>query len=286
MRTPLPYVLAALAVLLVAAAPASAAKKKLIYVSVGDSLAWSYTKSAEGQPAQTDKGYVELLAAKARTDRRYGKNLAVKKFGCPGESTVTYRNGGRCDFGSAKSQAAAANAFIKKNRKRIAFITVSIGANNFTPCLPGGQLDVACIQKGNADLDRDLPAIYRSLRKAAGSQAKIVTHTQYNPYLALYLRGGDYQQLAVLTNDQAKFINAKIASAAKHRRARLRVADVFKAFKAGSLTKQVNGVPEAVGAVCSLTLMCRPAPVGPDIHPSDAGYSTMATTFAKALQIK
>jgi lysophospholipase L1-like esterase len=282
--------LAALAALLVAAAPAAAAKKNPIYVSLGDSLAWGYTKKADGSVAQSDRDYSNLLAAKARTKKSFGKKLELLKLGCPGEDTATYLNGGKCSFTGSKSQAAAANKFIKANRSRIAFVTLSIGANNFTPCTKGVSVDIACVQKGNVGLDRDLPKIYRGLRKAAGSKIKIVTANQYDPYLALYLQGSDYRELALLTVDLAKQINGKIAAAAKATKARLLVADVFKAFQTNRLTTMttVNGqqIPTAVGAICTLTLMCQPPPVGPDIHPTDAGYATLATTFQKTLKIK
>jgi lysophospholipase L1-like esterase len=282
--------LAVLAALLVAAAPAAAAKKKLIYVSLGDSLAWGYTKAADGSVVQSDRDYSSLLAAKARTNKRYGKTLALQRLGCPGEDTATYLNGGVCSYTSSKSQAGAANKFIKANRSRIAFITLSIGANNFTPCAKGTGVDIACVQKGNAALDRDLPKIYSGLRKAAGTKAKIVVSNQYDPYLALYLSGSDYHQLALLTVDLAKQINGKIAADAKAKKAKFLVTDMFKAFQTNKLTTTttVNGqqIPTAVAAICQLTLMCQPPPVGPDIHPTDAGYATMATAFQKTLKIK
>jgi lysophospholipase L1-like esterase len=289
-RSPALIALAALAALLVAAAPAAAAKKDPVYVSLGDSLAWGYTKAADGSVIQSNRDYSQLLAAKARSKKSFGKRLGLIKLGCPGEDTATYLNGGKCSFTGSKSQAAAATKFIKANRSRIAFITLSIGANNFTPCAKGVSVDIACIQKGNAALDRDLPKIYSALRKAAGKKAKIVVSNQYDPYLALYLQGGDYQQLALLTVDLAKQINGKIAAAAKAKKAKFLVADIFKAFQTDKLktTTTVNGqqIPTAVGAICTLTLMCQKPPIGPDIHPTDAGYATMATTFQKKLKIK
>jgi lysophospholipase L1-like esterase len=285
MRTRLPLALVALAVLAASAGPASAATKKPIYVSLGDSLAWSYSKAADGKVIKSDKGYTELLAAKARKSKRYGKNLSVKKFGCPGEDTTTYQAGGKCTF--KKSQQADSIAYIKKNRKRIGFITLSIGNNNFTPCSKGGAVDIACVQKGNANLDRDLPKIYKALRAAAGSSVPIVTFNVYDPYLALYLQGADYRELALLTVDLARQISQSIEKFAAVRK--VKVADAFSAFKTDQTktTVTVNGqpVPVAVGAICSLTLMCRPAPVGPDIHPTDAGYAALATAAGKQLKI-
>lgn len=291
MRTRLPLALLACAVAAISAAPASAATKKPIYVSLGDSLAWSYGKAADGRPTQSAKGYTELLAARARKTKRYGRRLTVKKFACPGESTASYLGvapRGPIDCGFKKSQHADSIAFIKKNRKRIGFITVSIGANNFTPCSQGLSIDIPCIQRGNEALDAHLPRIFRDLRRAAGRRTPILAFNVYNPYLALYLQGPAYAQLALLTVDQARLISTKIEGAAA--RQKLKVGDVFSAFKVGETSKMttLNGraVPVAVAQNCVLTLMCRPAPVGPDIHPSDAGYRAMAAAAARALKVK
>ncbi len=275
------------------ASPASAAPKKPIYVSLGDSLAWSYTKNADGTVAQSKKGYTELVAAKARKSKKYPRALSVKKFACPGESTTTYlsgavagRIGGR-DCGFDKSQHADSIAYIKKNRKRLGFITLSIGANNFTPCAAGGGVDIPCVQRGNEALDRDLPKIYRELRKAAGKKVPIVAINFYDPYLALYLQGGQYRELALLTVDLSRQIAQKIETFGA--RQKFRIADTFNAFKTSQTTQTttVNGqaIPVAVAQICAYTFMCRPAPVGPDIHPNDAGYASIATTIAKRLKV-
>ena len=44
-------------------------------------------------------------------------------------------------------------------------------------------------------------------------------------------------------------------------------------------------LPFAVAEVCRLTLMCAPAPQGPDIHPNDAGYRELYDAFRKALRL-
>jgi lysophospholipase L1-like esterase len=287
MTTRLPLALLALVLVAAMAGPASAATKKPIYVSLGDSLAWSYSVAPDGSIVQSAKGYTELLAAKARQSKKYGKNLTVKKFACPSvEDTTTYQTGGRCSF-FKKSQQSDSIAYIKKNRKRIGFITLSLGNNNFTPCSKGGAVDIACVQKGNTNLDKDLPKIYKALRKAAGKSVPIVTFNVYDPYLALYLQGADYRDLALLTVDLARQISASIETRAKVQK--IKVADAFGAFKTAEVTSTVtvNGqpIPVAVGAICSLTFMCRPAPVGPNIHPTDAGYAALATAAGKQLKI-
>lgn len=291
----LPLALLTCAILALSAGSASAASKKSIYVSLGDSLAWSYTKTSTGTVAQSEKGYSELLAAKARRNKKYAKRMTLKKFGCPGESTASYLGTSPRTIGTAvpcpfaKSQHADSIAYIKKNRKKIGFITLSIGANNFTPCTTaGGAVDIPCVQRGNEQLDKDLPRIYRELRKAAGRNIPIATHNIYDPYLALYLRGSDYRELALLTVDLIRQIAGKIATFAKPQK--IRVADTVAAFKTTQTTQTttVNGqpVPVAVAQICAYTFMCQPPPIGPDIHPTDAGYSAFMTAFAKALKIK
>jgi lysophospholipase L1-like esterase len=293
MRTRLSLVLLTCAVVALSAGPASAATKKPIYVSLGDSLAWSYSKTPTGQVTKSAKGYTELLAAKARKTKKYGSKTVLKRFGCPGESTGSYLGktprilGTAIACGFAKNQHADSLAYIKKNRKRLGFITLSVGANNFVPCSAGGGVDIACVQKANGELDTDLPKIYRELRKAAGSKVPIVVFTQYDPYLALYLQGGQYAELALLTVDLVRQISQKITAAGAKQK--FKVADVFTAFKVDQTktTTTVNGqtIPVAVAQNCAYTFMCQPAPVGPDIHPTDAGYSAIATAAGKVLKI-
>lgn len=293
MRTRLPAALLALGFLALAAGPASAATKKPIYVSLGDSLAFSYTKNADGSPGKSDKGYTELLAAKARTSKRYGRKLTVKKFGCPGENTASYLGitprpfGGAFDCRFKKSQHADSIRFIKKHRKRIGFVSLAIGANNFTPCSKGTAVEITCVQKGNLALDRHLPKIYRELRKATGKKVPIVVINLYDPYLALYLQGAEYRELALLTVDLARQVANTIENLAAKQK--IRTADTFRAFKTAQTGTQtpVNGVqvPVAVAQLCAYTFMCQPPPVGPDIHPNDAGYAAIATTIAKVLKV-
>jgi lysophospholipase L1-like esterase len=292
MRIRLSLALLTCAVVALSAGPASAATKKPIYVSLGDSLAWSYSKAADGTVLRSDTGYTELLAAKARQSKRYGRRLTVKKFGCPGESTASYLGapktvGTSFDCGFKKSQHADSLAYIKKNRKRIGFVTIAIGANNFTPCSKGASVDVPCVIRGNEALDRDLPKIFRELRKAAGAKVPIVVFNVYDPYLALFLQGAEYKELALLTVDLTRSVSQKIEAAAAKQK--FKVADIFTAFKVNQVqqTTTVNGatLPVAVAQLCAYTFMCRPAPVGPDIHPNDAGYSAMATTAGKVLKV-
>lgn len=46
----------------------------------------------------------------------------------------------------------------------------------------------------------------------------------------------------------------------------------------------VGRVPENVANACSLTWMCQPAPLGPNIHPNDAGYTAIALAIGGVLK--
>ncbi len=193
--------------------------------------------------------------------------------------------GGNCGF--ARSQHADSLGYIKRNRKRLGFITINVSNNNFTTCTAGGSVDLACVQAGNEALDRDLPKIYRELRRTAGKRTPIVVFNVYDPFLALFLQGGEYRQLALLSVDLAAGISTKIETYGLKQKFKL--ADAFAAFKTSQTTQttNVNGqpVPVAVAQICAYTFMCRPAPVGPDIHPNDAGYAAIATAIGKPLKI-
>jgi hypothetical protein len=52
------------------------------------------------------------------------------------------------------------------------------------------------------------------------------------------------------------------------------IVNVFGAF-GGAATPNPN--------ICTYTWMCTPPPVGPNIHPTDQGYSVIANTFAAAI---
>lgn len=45
----------------------------------------------------------------------------------------------------------------------------------------------------------------------------------------------------------------------------------------------VGTVPDNVAHICQLTWMCATAPYGPDFHPDDAGYATIAAAIESVL---
>src|SRR4051812_47803807 len=224
-------ILIALALVVALLAPAAAASAKTkYYLALGDSLGYGYQQDANGAPTQTPNGYVNQVykAAKKKT-----KGLKLVNLSCPGEKTGTFMSG-TCPFAAvfglpATSQQSRALKFIKSHRKSLAFVTISIGANEFTSCVKGGDVDIDCALNGLTVLQSNLPKLAKTLRKATGKKVRIAINNLYNPYLALYLKGSDYASLALGSNQLVGGVSDTIRSATKP--SKFLVADVAGPFK-------------------------------------------------------
>jgi lysophospholipase L1-like esterase len=278
--------LAALAA--VGAVPATAAAKTRTryYLSLGDSLGAGYQRTATGADSLTPNSYANLIHKRLK---RRNPKIKLVNYACPGESTTSYINGG-CRFpideSQKTSQSARALKFIRKNRKRLVLITMSMGSNNFLECVKGLAIDIACIGSAQQRLADETPRILKSLRKAAGKRVKIATLVPYNPYLALSLLGDNYKSLAVTSDSLIQGMRDVITAAA--RKSRVHVASGYVAFQSNDLqhVTDLNGqlVPVGVARICQLTSFCLPAPAT-DIHPNDAGYKKLYEAFRKVLKI-
>jgi hypothetical protein len=169
-------------------------------------------------------------------------------------------------------------------RHRIRYVTVSIGASRLALCGSATSVDLGCLAARERELRDDLPGIARALRRAAGRRARIAQLLLYNPYLALYLHGSDYEHLALRSDDHVRRINGAIRRAARGQR--FRFADGYTAFDAGNVSTTVPygdvNVPTAVARACRYTQMCLPAPQG-NVNPSAVGDRLLARAFEKAL---
>ena len=242
------------------------------YVALGDSLA------AGTQPGRlfTREGYADQLYA---LRRREIPELRLAKLGCPGETTVSMRKGGRCPYANG-SQLAEAAAFLRANRQEIAFVTLGIGANDVLRC---DRRAVRCTARAFAAIRRNLTAIVRALREAAGRQVPIVGMTYYAPGLAAWLRGraGRVQARAYV---HGLVRPGNVMLRAIYARGRVGVADVERAFATRDFggrvrVPNVGVVPRNVARICNLTWMCSRR----NIHANHAGYGVIARTFAGAL---
>ena len=264
-------------VALLVASPAGATSGSPYYLSLGDSLAQGVQPNAAGQSEITDQGYPDDLYSIERL-RIHG--LQLEKLGCPGETTTSMIKGGVCvgAYAPFDDQIDAAAAFLKTHD--VALVTIDIGANNIDDCLPGGTIDLGCVTSGLQTVGSELPQILTALRKADPT-VPIIGMNYYDPFLAAWLQGPAGQALALQSLALTSTFNGILGAA--YAGFGIPVANVESAFR----TKNLNEIPFVnlpvnVAAVCALTWMCAPAPVGPNIHANALGYWVIAGAFPSA----
>ena len=280
---------AAVALLAAAAMPAAATARTgpsvRYYLSLGDSLAQGVQPDSQGQSIETGQGYADDLFAHYST--RF-PGLKLVKLGCPGETTTSMLTGAGspCSY-PAGSQLVQALAFIRAHRSAVVLITIDIGANDIDGCAAGGVINQACVANGFAEAGSDLPKILGALRAAARGGTVIAGMNLYDPFLADYLTGPAGQAVAAQSVTLAVAFNSLLD--ADFKAFRIRVADVQDAFSTTDFadTTALPGagtVPLNVARICEWTWMCAPPPVGPNIHPNQAGYQVIAAAFQHVIR--
>jgi lysophospholipase L1-like esterase len=300
------------ALVLLPAAQATSPKPASDYLALGDSLAFGYQAAkfrAEYPnivPSTFDTGYVDVFGSWLQSLKR---PIDTTNYGCPGESSDSFRFGGRgaatnysfvpnagfCgdqpaagvgaifnkawlhDFYGG-SQLDAALAFLRKH-PHTSPITLDIGANDtlilLEQCGFGSVpncVTPATIGNLYARIAGNVAASVAALRGAA-PRAEIIVLGLYNPYPTV-LPGGD-----MLT----KALNTTLRSVVTGLGADF--ADPLPVFNPAS----VSGGSEIVDipSICLFTNMCpggifNPASPFADIHPTDIGYATLASILAAA----
>lgn len=253
------------------------------YLSLGDSLAQGVQPDSLEASVPTSHGYVDDLYT---LYRQSDPQLRLVKLGCPGETTTSMIKGGVCpaaDYRSlhARTQLGAAADFLRAHRGRVALVTLDIGANNVDGCVTATGLDPTCIRTGIATAGTDLGKILRRLH-AADPEARIVGMNYYDPFLAAWVQGAAGQQIARDSVQVTSYFNSVLA--ADYAGFRVPVADVAGEFHTSDfrLVPLVK-TPVNVVAVCTLTWMCAPAPVGPNIHANTLGYRVIADAFVDSI---
>jgi lysophospholipase L1-like esterase len=270
-------VTAALGLLALAPGAARAAAGPPYYLSLGDSLAQGVQPNASGQSQITDQGYADDLYSLARARTR---GLRLEKLGCPDETTTSMIDGGVCNgaYAPFDDQLDAAVAFLETHD--VAFVTIDIGANDVDGCLAGETVDPVCIANGIQTAGSNLPKILSALR-AADPTVPIIGMNYYDPFLASWLQGPAGQALALQSLALTLTFNGVLEGA--YARFSIPVANVQDAFQTTNRTEiPFVQLPVDVAAICSLTWMCAPAPVGPNIHANALGYWVIAGAFTAA----
>jgi lysophospholipase L1-like esterase len=253
------------------------------YVSLGDSLARGWQPGSDGRTRMTNRGYVDAVGSYLAGQQA---NLLDVKFGCGGETTVTIMRGGICSYPTG-SELAEAERFLRSHRGRVAAVTVNIGDNDVEHCLANGTVDSACVNRTMAGVRTRLPAIAQRLMAAAGPGVKIVGLTDYDQFLAYWLRGAAGRKFARQSILVVKDLNDTADGI--YRTAGIRVADATGAFATTDLTTRDalpghGRQPRAVVRVCRWTWACSSPPIGFNDHANDTGYRVLGRVVIGALR--
>ena len=191
-------------------------------------------------------------------------------------------NGGKCAYDSG-NQLDEALQFIQTHR--VAIITLSIGGDNVLGCirLAGGvSIDEDCILQASLVIGPEMVQILAPLRAAAGSAVPIVGMNYYDPFLAAWTLGAAGQALALRSLQITNGLNGLLGTL--YFAFQVPVADVARAFRINDFTPvPVFNVPLNVLLEFAWTWIGASPPVGPDIHPNEAGHLVITTAFVKAI---
>jgi hypothetical protein len=252
------------------------------YLDLGGSASVGFQPTGarpEGQP--TDTGYANDLLNIERTRWR---DLQLVQFGCPGETTWSFLNGGDRCRPAGQTQLSEAVAFLRTHPDTV-LMTIDLGFNDIDHCMAFHTVDEACLTARLDLIDQQLPAILARLRAAAGPSVRFVGVGHYDPYLGAYLHGGpavDFAQDSVAAIARLDDTLHAIYAAAG-----VPMANVGQAFEMTHSEPVdlagVGDVPRNVERTCVLTWMCTSAPPRAKEHPNNAGYEVIAQALAAAV---
>ena len=240
------------------------------YLALGDSLAYGFQPDkldAGLRPSGFDTGFVDVFASRLRVLKR---TIQVVNYGCPGESTITFKAGGCPWLAEGRklhdtfhgSQRSAALAFLAAHPGRVSPITLTLGGNDLTALVDACK-NLACIEarapRAFASFGARLTSILRQLR-AAAPNAEIVVTGVWNFNLPQLAR----------TSAVIRSLNAATARSAAAARAQF--ADLAPTFN------PPGGVAKQRARLCALTFICS----RDDPHPRNAGYRAIATAVLAA----
>jgi lysophospholipase L1-like esterase len=238
------------------------------YLSLGDSVSFGYQEvkqnadvaaTGTADPSTFNTGFTDDFG---RMLRAIDPDIQTVNLACPGESTVTYMNGG-CPYpfqlhtSYTGSQQSAALTFLKAHAGQVGVITLFMGANDILQMVDrcGGIQNINCVTENLPGTLRTLQANLSqiiSTLQAAAPDADLVLLTVYNPFAAS----------SPVTNALAQPVLDIYGGLASQYN--LRLVDMYTPFNLA------QPQPETL---CADTFVCGPLH---DIHPTDTGYLLMA----------
>jgi lysophospholipase L1-like esterase len=253
------------------------------YLAIGGSGSLGVQPTA-GYPKgqRTDDGYADYLVA---AEAAKGVALDLHQIGCSGETTNSMLHGGDHCYSTPDTQLNEAIDFLQAHNDEDGIVTIDLGFNDLLPCLHGHWRNNACVDKQLSAVRAQLSEIVGLLKDVAGPNVKFIGLGHYDPYLADSLHGRGGTDHAESSLHMVRHLDEVLTSV--YGSYGIPIADVGDAFRMDS-TDPVSFAgdhtePENVAEVCLLTWMCQPPPLGPNIHPNDAGYQTIATAIEDVL---
>ena len=261
----------------------AATSTSVFYLDIGGSGSVGVQPTlADPRGTPTASGYANDLVA---LEAARGITLDLTQVGCPGESTTTMLYGGDHCYPSPTTQLTTAVAFLQAHYNETGIVTLDLGFNNVVKCVKKPTGVSACLNQGFALVRDELPLILTTLQSAAGPNVHFVGVGHYDPFLASILHGASGKATAVRSTGAMSTLNRTLSGL--YQSFSIPMADVARAFRNYDRTPTtlagVGVVATSVAQTCALTWMCQPAPYGPNLHPNDDGYQTIADAIAAKL---
>jgi lysophospholipase L1-like esterase len=261
-----------------------------LYVSLGDSYAAGAQPNAQGKDRTTRNGFAYQVVPAAQAK---GYHFTLVNFGCGGATTTSILKSPGCppaflgpgaDSYGPKTQAAAAEDYLRAHRGKVGLVTVAIGGNDVTACAAAAD-PTSCITKVLPKVKTNMTTLLTGLRQAAGPTTRIVGITYPDVLLGAALSSSTAKQgladLSVLAF--RSFINPQLK--ASYAAVGATFVDVTQATGAyGAMTATTTlppygKIPTPVAKICELTYYCQYQ----DIHPRTSGYTVIAGLVVKTL---
>jgi lysophospholipase L1-like esterase len=263
------------------AAPAAADQRPGFYLDLGASVSLGLQPTGSvPREAPSPNGYADDLVTQQAAQ---GDPLHLVHLGCPGETTASMIEGdGRC-YRPPDSQLSEAVDFLRDHVDERGLVTIDVGFDNIDRCLAHRDVDGACVENGLDLVALQLPQIIDALRDAAGPDIRFIGVGAYDPYLADGI-DPSHQAFASASQDVIARLNAALSDGFGD--AGVPMADIATAFSGEDDGAAASGTQTPVSMAqrtCELTWMCAARPFGPNIHPNDQGYLTIASAIEAKL---
>jgi len=231
---------------------------------------------------RTGNGYADYLVAQ---EAAKGVTLDLHEIGCSGETTDTMLHGGDKCYSPPDSQLNEAISFLQTHYDENGVVTIDLGFNDLLGCRNDWTARQSCVNRELGSAREQLTGIVGQLVDAAGPNVKFVGVGHYDPFLADAFNDSRHSNVAKGSLNVVHHLNGVLR--AVYESFGIPMADVGEVFRLDSTepvaVAGIGTVPANVAEVCLMTWMCQAAPLGPNIHPNDAGYEAIATAINEEL---